>query len=208
MKDKANKKFWDRVASIYTLFMRNNTLAYNEISTITSKYLDKNMSVLELACGTGYLSSLLADKVASWNATDFSEKMISKSKEQSTITNISFSVEDATNLSYNENSFDAVLIANALHIMPNPDLALAEIYRVLKPNGLIFAPTFIYEKNMKVPRVALFIMNRLGYRTYNKWTSSTFTNFIKENKFDIVEQSIIKDGLLFECMIVGRKPRD
>ena len=208
MKDKANKKFWDRVSLIYTFFMKSHTQAYDEISKIISKYLDKNMTVLEIACGTGQLSSLLADKVASWNATDFSEKMISQSKKQSTIKNISFSVEDATNLSYKENSFDAVLIANALHIMPDPDLALAEIYRVLKPNGLLFAPTFIYEDNAKVPTIKLFFMNRLGYRTYNKWTSNTFTNFIKENKFNVVEQSIIKDGLLFESMLVGKKPHN
>ena len=62
--------------------------------------------------------------------------------------NISFSVQDATKLTYNSEEFDVVVIANALHIMPEPNKALAEIHRVLKPNGILFAPTFVYEKKI------------------------------------------------------------
>lgn len=41
-------------------------------------------------------------------------------------------------------TFDVVVIANALHIMPAPDPAMKEIYRVLKKGGILFAPTFVY----------------------------------------------------------------
>ena len=55
-------------------------------------------------------------------------------------------IQDATKLTYESENFDVVVIANALHIMPNPDLALWEIHRVLKKDGILFAPTFVYEK--------------------------------------------------------------
>ncbi|MFQ9418242.1 MAG: class I SAM-dependent methyltransferase [Lachnospiraceae bacterium] len=46
--------------------------------------------------------------------------------------NLIFEVADATDLPYENHSFDVVLIANALHIMPEPEKALKEIERVLK----------------------------------------------------------------------------
>ena len=46
--------------------------------------------------------------------------------------NLSFEVADATSLRFADNSFDIVVIANALHIIPNPEKALEEIRRVLK----------------------------------------------------------------------------
>ena len=41
--------------------------------------------------------------------------------------NLHFEVADATTLPYDDNSFDVVLIANALHVMPAPEKALKEI---------------------------------------------------------------------------------
>ena len=76
--------------------------------------------------------------------------------------NISFSVQDATRLTYNSEEFDVVVIANALHIMPEPNKALAEIHRVLKPNGILFAPTFVYEK--RYYKTDIFIMKLLGFK--------------------------------------------
>lgn len=55
--------------------------------------------------------------------------------------NVRFWVEDATALSFEDNSFDdAVIISNALHIMPDPVKVLAEMRRVLKANGLLICP--------------------------------------------------------------------
>lgn len=203
MKDKTNKNFWERFAFLYTPFMKKNHSSYKELCEIISKYLEKDMSVLELACGTGQLTFLLADRVKSWEATDFSEKMIEAAKKQSVNGNISFSVQDATNLTYSEKSFDVVIIANALHIMPNPEMALTEIYKVLKPNGLLFAPTFVYEG--KIPKTIWF-MEKIGLRTFHKWNSNELYGFIQEHKFNILERLVIKGGLLPECMIVGMKP--
>ena len=53
---------------------------------------------------------------------------------------LKFEVADATCLPYENNSFDVVIIANALHVMPEPQKALKEIDRVLKDGGLLIAP--------------------------------------------------------------------
>ena len=60
----------------------------------------------------------------------------------------------------------------------------------------------------KKPKIKLFLMEKFGFRTYHKWNTSEFSDFIKKNKFNIVEQSIIKDGTLFECVLVCEKAEE
>lgn len=104
------------------------------------------MNLLELACGSGQLSFSLSKYTKSWIRTDFSEQMICEAKKSGEYENLIFEIADATSLSFEDGKFDCVLIANALHIMPNPYKAMKEIYRVLKPNGISFAPTFLFKE--------------------------------------------------------------
>ena len=94
--------------------------------------------------------------------------MIAQAKLKPRGAGLHFSVQDATSLPYADETFDAVLIANALHIMPRPEKALAEIYRVLKPGGQLFAPTFVHGE---VPRTRLrmLAMRCAGLQIYNSW---------------------------------------
>lgn len=71
---------------------------------------------------------------------------------------------DATDLPYEDESFDAIVIANALHIMPNPEWAIREMKRVLKSDGVIIAPTDTRE--MTDNKLKLKIMNAVGFVTY------------------------------------------
>ena len=85
-------------------------------------------------------------------------------------------MQEATSLPYADETFDAVLIANALHIMPRPEKALAEIYRVLKPGGQLFAPTFVHGE---VPRTRLrmLAMRCAGLQIYNSWMVPQYLAF-------------------------------
>ena len=122
-----NIKYWQKIAGFYTPFMKNNKKMYEAICREVEPILNRKMTVLELACGTGQLSFPLAPKTAHWEATDFSEQMIAEAKKKSASKKLYFSVQDATNLPYADNSFDAVMIANALHIMPEPEKALFSV---------------------------------------------------------------------------------
>ena len=140
-----NKGFWQRFAKVYSPIMeKSSSRLYRDICDRIRPELNRQMNVLELACGTGQLSYPLSGRVRLWEATDFSEAMIAEAKKKNTSRRLHFSVQDATALPYAPESFDAVVISNALHIMPHPEKALSEIRRVLKPGGALFAPTFIH----------------------------------------------------------------
>lgn len=120
MKDTANQRFWERMAKLYALFMKGSESLYQDICSHCQPYLKKDMDVLELACGSGQFSFPLAANVQTWIATDFSSNMVSQAKKQSAPANLTFEVQDATCLPYPDEHFQAVFIANALHIMPEP----------------------------------------------------------------------------------------
>lgn len=102
----------------------------------------------------------MAGKSGSWEATDYSENMIKEAEKRNQgehkCEQLRFCVQDATNLTYEDEKFNVVVIANALHIMPQPEKALKEIHRVLKKDGILFAPTFVYERAIPNCRYGLW----------------------------------------------------
>lgn len=205
-KDASNKKFWDRMAPRYTRMMNKKASSFGAVSGMLSDHLGPSMSVLELACGTGQFTFPLSGKVGSWEASDFSEEMVKRTEAayvEAGGGNVKFSVKDATNLDCADSVYDAVVIANALHIMPSPDKALAEIHRVLKPGGLLLAPTFVYEG--KIPRLKLWFFGKAGFRTYNEWTAAELESYVGERGFDILERELVDCDPVPQCVLVGRK---
>ena len=142
------------------------------------------MDVLELACGTGQLSVPLPPCVRSWEATDFSAEMIRQAKKQVYSSRLHFSVQDATRLPYGPESFDAVVISNALHVMPHPEKALAEAWRVLKPGGWLFA------------------------RVYHVWTAGELMAYLSECGYSIVRHQLLGSSLAPLCCLIARKIPD
>lgn len=203
MKDRTNKKFWQSYSKVYTQVMSTNNKAYDTVCRSLEKYIDKDKAVLELACGTGQLSFRMAGKTKAWIATDYSENMIKEAEKRNRESKVRFSVQDATKLTYENESFDVVVIANALHIMPEPQKALEEIHRVLKKDGIIFAPTFVYKS--KKSNFIISFMERLGFKSYNKWTADEFTDYVKSQGYNLISSTVIKAKPLNECVLVGKK---
>lgn len=204
--ERDNKIFWQRVAKLYGPVMeKSGAKLYREICDRIRPRLDRNMNVLELACGTGQLSYPLSSRVRMWEATDFSPAMIAEAKKNNHSSRLHFSVQDATSLPYASESFDAVVIANALHIMPAPDKAMAEIRRVLKPEGFLFAPTFIHGEGTGF-RLRVRLMELAGFHTYHKWNEKEFAEYLSAHGFIVYDQSVLGGSLAPLCCGIAKKP--
>lgn len=201
--DRTNKKFWDKVAFLYTRFMNSHNAMFDELAAMIELKLHPEMKVLELACGTGQLTLRLYDKVFRWLPSDYSPKMVREAEKRSTNLKLDFRVMDATQIDYPDKSFDAVLIANALHIMPEPEKALKEISRVLRDNGVLIAPTFVYEPGYGKFRI--WLMEKFGFKTYHKWSAEDYVNFIQDNNFFVSEAKLFEAGPIYECMLIAIK---
>lgn len=170
-----NKQFWQRWASCYGPLMQSSEPLYAAIAQQMQPHLTPEMNVLELACGSGQLSFRLSRLVRDWEATDFSPKMIAQAKLKPRGAGLHFSVQDATSLPYADETFDAVLIANALHIMPRPEKALAEIYRVLKPGGPAVCPNLCAWRGTPAPGCACLPCGARGCKSITAgWCRNTW----------------------------------
>ena len=177
---------------------------YAEICNHIRPHLTRDMNVLELACGTGQLSFPLSPYVRLWEATDASSKMIAEAKKQTGSSRLHFSVQDASRLPYASETFDAVVIANALPILPEPEKVLREARRVLKPGGWLFAPTFIHAGG-KLASLRTWGMERTGFRVYHLWNAGEFIAYLSSHDFWVTEHTLLGGRVLPLCYVAGRK---
>ena len=202
--DKSNKKFWDKFAKLYAPFMKKDKGVYDKVCEYIRPYLNRNMNVLELACGSGQLSFSLSKYTKNWIATDFSEQMILEARKHGEYENLAFEIADATSLNFVDGEFDCVIIANALHIMPRPDKAMREIYRVLKPNGILFAPTFLWKEG-KQSKFKKRLMSIVGFKMYQEWDKKQFEDFTHEYGFSVAEMKLVNGGLAPVGVLIAYK---
>ncbi len=191
------------MAKSHAPLMKRSGQMYDEICERMRSSLTVDMHVLELACASGQLSFRLAGCVRLWAATDFSENMIAETQKGPCSGRLHFSAQDATALPYAPGSFDAVVISNALHIMPRPELALAEIKRVLKPEGTLYAPTFIHGSGAGF-RLRARALALVGFKVYYKWTAEEYESFISEHNFQIIEIARLGGSLVPLCYLRGK----
>ncbi|MFL5244656.1 MAG: class I SAM-dependent methyltransferase [Gemmataceae bacterium] len=98
----------------------------------------KNPRILDLGCGPGSLVNHLRQVPgAQLTGVDLVPEMIRAAQER--YPDVNFLVDDAESLSFPDESFDLVLCSGMLHHLPTLDMAMHEILRVLKPNGLFVA---------------------------------------------------------------------
>ncbi len=197
MKKKTNDetKYWQKYSAIYDFTRKGDIKSYEKMYSLIKSRINNSMTILELATGTGLIALCIAENAKNIDATDFSAAMIEKAREKATPANVNFAVQDACNLPYADNSYDIVIISNALHIMPSPEKAMSEIKRVLKNDGILIAPTFTPSSSFKEKFIMKFMTNFTGFPAYAKWTSDEYIAFINQNGFAVKNKVLLKGAL-------------
>ena len=178
------EKIWDWCAPIYSRVMRAEERSYAYLYRRIAK-LVRAKEVLELATGPGVLAKRIAPVTKRMLATDYSEGMIAEAKKGACPNNLRFEVADAMDLPYADASFDAVIIVNALHLLPEPGRALREIARVLRPDGILIAPNFVKQRESLRTRCWEALLSLAGLRFANQWTPEAYLDFLKKNGWEV-----------------------
>ncbi len=186
-----HKNFWDRNAGRYDRFMRKDRAAYEKMYELIRPIV-KAKTVLELAAGTGMIAKNIVIAAAHIEATDASAEMIAEAKRDKRSAKLHFSVQDMFCLPYADGSFDAVIVSNALHIVPQPEKALREIGRVLKGDGVLIAPTFTHAGNSFSGKVRAFFMKLAGFPLHSRWTSEEYLTFLQQNGWTVRKSVVLK----------------
>lgn len=143
---------------------------------LIEKYFKKGSSVLDLGCGAGRTTFPLFDMGYEVVGVDVTPRIIDSAKENARklSKNVQFEVADATDLKYEDNSFDNVLFSfNGWSMIPSKEgrlEAAKEIYRVLKPGGyyiFTFHKRLIFGQELTwfTQLIRLHLLKPLGYKT-------------------------------------------
>jgi len=122
-------------------FVLNETTLEHLHRYAIAKELVKHKMVLDIACGEGYGSYLLAEDSAAVTGIDIDSATIEKAKIKYKRSNLVFAVGNVENIPGNDSKFDVVVSFDTLEHITNHDRMLSELKRVLKPGGLLIIST-------------------------------------------------------------------
>lgn len=156
--------FWNKTAAKYARDPIADIAGYEKTLDRTRDFLKASDTVFEIGCGTGTTALKLAPGVGQLIATDVSEEMIAiarRKAETEGCENISFSVGDAASPTNSDQTYDAVLAFNLLHLANRAE-TIPQMYRLLKPGGYFISKTpCLSEMNILI-RYAVPIAKALG----------------------------------------------
>jgi ubiquinone/menaquinone biosynthesis C-methylase UbiE len=143
-------------------------------------FVSKGDKILEIGCGRGgfafWLSPNFSEIYGQYEAADFSKsavEMAQKYQKKNSIKYINFSVQDIQNINFPDNSFDKIISFETIEHVPDPQKAVKELYRVLKPDGKLILTTPNYMNFYGLYRAFLRLTGR-------RWTEvgQPINNFV------------------------------
>lgn len=198
--------FWNKISPVYDLFENvYNRKVYKGTGIKVSEFIDETDSVLECACGTGAITEEIAKKAQMVLATDFAEGMLKRaSKKCRKYSNVSFRQEDITDIKSADNSFDKVVAGNVIHLLPEPEKALNELLRVVKPGGKVIIPTYI---NMlkKSSGIAVSVIKKMGADFKRQFDIDSYKKFFEEKGFKDVEYYVVDGRMPCAVAVITKK---
>ncbi len=146
-----------------------------EIAKKLSTYLpqEAHLKVLEIGCGTGFLTEELLHKYpqSQIHVTDISQDMLQYTQQRLMgYRNLNFFVQDGEDLNLNE-QYDLIVSSMAVQWFENPQAKINKYKNILKPNGLIYFST-------------------LGSESFQEWR-------------DCLKDLKLSDGLIEACQYDG-----
>ena len=191
-KSKQVKNMFDSIAATYdklniTLSFGIDRIWRRKALASLKKFEPKKM--LDVATGTGDLAILAYKKLRPDNIVgiDLSEGMLKVGREKieaEKLQNfISLDCQDCLNLNFGDNTFDAITVGFGVRNFENIQKGYAEMYRVLKPGGVLMV--------LELSTPEKFPMKQL-YKFYSSTVIPTIGNIISKDKkaYDYLNQSI------------------
>lgn len=204
-RENAVSQEYNRLASIYD-HRWQNYISKSLSFLVNFADIPTEASILDLACGTGELTKLLLEENPQQQITgvDISESMLEIARKKlDAYSDISLHHTSVTSLPFDNDSFDLVICANAFHYFVSPQLALAEIKRVLKPEGEVIILDWC--RDYWVLKICDRIFKLIDPAYQGCYTQAELNRLLKNTGFNVVKDSKVRFGFIWELMVVEVK---
>lgn len=164
----AARRRFDRWAKSYESDRRSRFNAGPQQAALAALDLQPNDRLLDVGCGTGAAVRAAAATVERAVGVDLSPQMIERARELATdAPGAEFVVGDSENLPFEPDAFTAVLCTASFHHYPDPQKAMAEMVRVLTPDGrLVIADGVADRRAARIADRILRVVDRGHFRLY------------------------------------------
>lgn len=201
-------KFWDRIAKRYSKQPIADEASYQKKLEVTREYLQPDMKVLEIGCGTGSTAIIHSPYVNHIHAIDISSKMIEIAQSKAdakNIGNITFEQLTIDELDIQDQTLDVVLGLSILHLLENKEEVIAKVYKMLKSGGIFVSSTVCLEDSMRWLKVIAPFAKLLGLMPLVKFfTKEELEGCLSNAGFDIEYSWLPGKGKA--VFLVARKP--
>ncbi|MDD4939892.1 MAG: glycosyltransferase [Candidatus Omnitrophica bacterium] len=140
-----------------------------------AKLFCKDKIVLDVACGVGYGSAILAEVAKRVVGVDVSSEAIEYARNHYQRENIEFMVMDANDLKFPRNYFDVVSSYETLEHLDEPKRFLSEVRRVLNKEGTFLVSTPYANKTDYAPKNP-YHKTEFSLRDFDKLLKKYFIN--------------------------------
>lgn len=176
LEELSDDKFIQYIENLDSVFAKKAYFAQGRnkklFSYLITKESLKNKKVLEIGCGLGSHSQMLAERGSKLTAIDLSDKSIYATNRRLELKGLEADVfqADCENLPFADNSFDYIWSWGVIHHTPDTEKAAKEIMRVLKPRGQL--DIMVYNNNSFYKFINVYfrygIMKLKFFQGYNK----------------------------------------
>jgi ubiquinone/menaquinone biosynthesis C-methylase UbiE len=185
-------RYWKRHARRYDRVTLLLNRRFEAMAGHVAESIRNSRRVLEIAAGTGLVTARVAPAVGTLTATDSSPEMLAVLQarvEAEGLTNVVVEETNALALDYPDRSFDAVVIANLLHLLPEPGRALTEVQRVLGPRGLLAAPTFCHGETL-MSSVVSRVLSLTGFEVVTRFAGDELRRLVSAHGFTVQSERL------------------
>jgi excisionase family DNA binding protein len=186
------REFFDEVAPDWSEISKNYYDESIKNKLLELQILKKPMMLMDLGAGDGYIARFAAKFVIKVLAVDLSGAMLkelTKKARLEGIKNIETIESDGLDIPVNDALVDVVCANMYLHHIEDPGLAIREMYRVIKPGGLVFIADFFEHTDDRLKEKMHDIWPGFNVQTMKDW-------FGKNGFGDINLQKVIDKNTL------------
>jgi ubiquinone/menaquinone biosynthesis C-methylase UbiE len=189
----ADRNYWERHSQSYDRSLRVLNRNIPRLCELAMAAVKDAVHVLEVAAGTGVVTTAIAGSARQIVATDYSEAMVRTLNARvraAGLDNVQCERADLLALPYEAASFDAVVAANVLHLVPDLSGAIAALRRVLAPGGRLVVPTFCHDETL-LAAVTSRVIALTKFPGHRRFTVESLRKSLAAHGFRVLHQETL-----------------